>query len=529
MNGNQRRSGINRARQRARQTVNEATSFSAGNDSSSHLKKLTQEEWACLLREGFCMSESRSFGKELPSFKRKVQDGEKPKRRRPMMARVTSLADHFSPNRFQALEVEETEAGEYESENRISGPSNSATTQADSHRQMLDRKAQKSPARKSMEDDLIRLQGKMNVQPELILLDCGSTLDLISTDFVKRHNLQTVPSDSQLEVDLADGTKTSIPRVTAQPVKVVENDFNEQQTFTCYPLSKYDAILGKPWLWRNNPAIDFRENLVKQRASTASCSSRPTTGVELNFISSRQTRHKLRQGSSGFTAWVTTPDSAQHSQTSGKHPEQKTDLLTEQQEETDKLLQEYKNCLPVELPAGLPTKRVVNHDIDLIPGSSPPSRAAYRLSQLQPDSPPSRAAYRLSQLQPDLEELQRQLTALLERGFIEPSKSPFGAPVFFVKKQDGSLHLVCDWRDLNRITIKNETCLPNIDDLFDTGQGSTYFTKLDLHSEYNQVRIRQEDIPKTAINTPRALRVPSHGIGICNAPATFQSLMNQIS
>ena len=98
-----------------------------------------------------------------------------------------------------------------------------------------------------MEDDLIRLQRKINGQPAIILLDCGSTHDLISTDFVRRHNLQAVPSDSQLEVDLADGTKTSIPRVTTQPVKVVVNDFKEQQTFTCYRLSKYDTILGKRW------------------------------------------------------------------------------------------------------------------------------------------------------------------------------------------------------------------------------------------------------------------------------------------
>ena len=130
------------------------------------------------------------IGKELPSVKHKVQAGEEPKRRRPMMARLTSLANHFLPNRFQALEVAEREAEESESENRIRGPSNEAPTQADSHRQKLDRKAQKSPVGKSMEDDLIRLQGKINGLPALILLDCGSTHDLISTDFVKRHNLQ---------------------------------------------------------------------------------------------------------------------------------------------------------------------------------------------------------------------------------------------------------------------------------------------------------------------------------------------------
>ena len=137
------------------------------------------------------------------------------------------------------------------------------------------------------------------------------------------------------------------------------NDFNEQQTLTCYPLSKYDAILGKPWLWKHNPAVDFRENLVEQRASTESCSSTPTTRVELSFSSGRQAQDELCQGTSGFTAWVTTPDSAQHFRTPGEHPEQKTDLLAEQQEELDKLLQEYKDCLPVELPARLPPERVV--------------------------------------------------------------------------------------------------------------------------------------------------------------------------
>ena len=113
--------------------------------------------------------------------------------------------------------------------------------------------------------------------------------------------------------------------------------------------------------------------------------------------------------------------------------------------------------------------------------------------------PPSRPFYRLSK--PEMDELQQQLSTLLQRGFIEPSKSPYGAPVFFVKKKDGSLRLVCDWRQLNRITINNEACLPNMDDLFDTVQGCKYFSKLDLHAGYNQVRIRKEDIPKTAINT----------------------------
>ena len=128
-----------------------------------------------------------------------------------------------------------------------------------------------------------------------------------------------------------------------------------------------------------------------------------------------------------------------------------------------------------------------------------------------------------------LSELQVQLTALLDKGFIEPSKSPFGAPVFFVKKADGTFRLVCDWRELNRITIKNEACLPNMNDLFDTIQGSRYFSKLDLRSGYNQVRVRDKDVHKTAFNTPLGhFQFRVMGFGLCNAPATFQSLMTEI-
>ena len=89
--------------------------------------------------------------------------------------------------------------------------------------------------------------------------------------------------------------------------------------------------------------------------------------------------------------------------------------------------------------------------------------------------------------------------------------------------------MVCDWRDLNRITIKNQACLPNIDDLFDAVQGSTYFTKLDLRSGYNQIRIEEAAIPETAINTPFGhFQFTVMGFGLTNAPATFQTLTNTI-
>ena len=141
--------------------------------------------------------------------------------------------------------------------------------------------------------------------------------------------------------------------------------------------------------------------------------------------------------------------------------------------------------------------------------------------------PPSRPPFRLAK--PEQEELQEQLEELLCKGFIQPSTSPYGAPVFFVKKADGKLRMVCDWRQLNKITTKVQACLPSIEDLFDTVKGSKFFSKLYLKSGYNQVRINPPDIPKTAINTPFGhYEFSVMGFGLTNAPATFMALMNDV-
>ena len=147
------------------------------------------------------------------------------------------------------------------------------------------------------------------------------------------------------------------------------------------------------------------------------------------------------------------------------------------------LLCEYSDVFPSELPYVLPPPREMDHDITTEPGGKSPSKPAYRLSQ------------------PELDELELQITDLLKKGLIEPSKSPCDAAVFFVRRSYGTLRMVCDWRTLNKIIIRNQACLPSIDDLFDTVQGNPYFTKLDLRSDYNQIRINDADVPKTAITT----------------------------
>lgn len=138
------------------------------------------------------------------------------------------------------------------------------------------------------------------------------------------------------------------------------------------------------------------------------------------------------------------------------------------------------------LPNGLPPDRGMSHTIDT--GNSPPvSRPMYRLSTKEK------------------QEVEAQVKELLTKGFIQPSNSPYGSPVLFVQKKDGSLRMCVDYRALNSITKKDKFPLPRIDDLLDRLHGAHCFTSIDLQSGYHQIRIHDEDVPKTAFRTHQGL------------------------
>ncbi|KAL4347819.1 hypothetical protein GQ457_17G011990 [Hibiscus cannabinus] len=129
----------------------------------------------------------------------------------------------------------------------------------------------------------------------------------------------------------------------------------------------------------------------------------------------------------------------------------------------------------------------------------------------------------------ELKELQKQLQELQNKGFIRPNSSPWGAPVLFVKKKDGTMRLCIDYRQLNKVTIKNNYPLPRIEDLFDQLKDATIFSKIDLRSGYYQMRVREEDVSKTAFRTRYGhFEFMVMPFGLTNAPAIFMDLMNRV-
>jgi hypothetical protein len=174
------------------------------------------------------------------------------------------------------------------------------------------------------------------------------------------------------------------------------------------------------------------------------------------------------------------------------------------------ILREYRDVFPEEV-LGLPPRRDIDFSIELAPGAVSVPRTPYRMST------------------PKLVGLKLQLKEMMDKGSIRPSVSPWGAPALFVKKKDSNLRPCIDYRQLNKVTINNKYPLPRIDDMIDQLGGASILSKIDLRSGYHQVRIKGEDIHKTAFQTRYGhyefVVVP---FGLSNAPATFMCLMKNV-
>nr|GFC73478.1 putative reverse transcriptase domain-containing protein [Tanacetum cinerariifolium] len=167
------------------------------------------------------------------------------------------------------------------------------------------------------------------------------------------------------------------------------------------------------------------------------------------------------------------------------------------------IVQNFLEVFPEDLP-GLPPIRPVEFQIDLVPSAAPVARAPYRLAPFE------------------MKALAEQLKELYDKGFIRPSSSPWGAP-------DGSFRMCIDYQEINKLTVKNRYPLPRIDDLFDQLQRTSVYSKIDLRLGYHQLRVREEDIPRTAFRTRYGhYEVQVMPFGLTNALAVFMDLMNRV-
>ncbi|GJU57777.1 putative reverse transcriptase domain-containing protein [Tanacetum coccineum] len=199
----------------------------------------------------------------------------------------------------------------------------------------------------------------------------------------------------------------------------------------------------------------------------------------------------------------------------GERPEEKARFLMgakagDKKQEEIVVVRDFPKVFPDDL-SGLPPIREIEFRIELIPRATPVAKSPYRLA-------PS-----------ELEELSGQLKELQDKGFIRPSSSPCRAPVLFVKKKDGSFRMCIDYRELKKLTVKNRYPLPIIDDLFDQLQGSQFFSKIDLRSGYHQLRVHEDDIPKTMFRTRYGhFEFTVMPFGLTNAPTIFIDLINRV-
>ncbi|MCO5594938.1 hypothetical protein L7F22_048973 [Adiantum nelumboides] len=169
----------------------------------------------------------------------------------------------------------------------------------------------------------------------------------------------------------------------------------------------------------------------------------------------------------------------------------------------------FSDCFSDSLPDELPPERLEDHRIDLVPGSSPSNRPPYNAAQQK--------------------EIMSQINELLEKGLIQPSSSPFCSPVLLVQTKDGSWRMCIDYHALNKNTIKNRFPIPRIDDILDRLQGASLFSRVDLKSGYHQIRIRPEDVLKTAFRTTFGLyEFLVMPFSLTNALATFNRMMDRI-
>ncbi|KAA3487907.1 DNA/RNA polymerases superfamily protein [Gossypium australe] len=305
----------------------------------------------------------------------------------------------------------------------------------------------------------------------IALVDPGSAHSYICMNLVFNKTLPVESTEFAIKVSNPLGKSVLVDKV-CKDCPLMFRDICFPADLMLLPFDEFEIILGMDWLFMHDAVVNCKRKTIIVRVESNDLNGLPAV------ISILKAQSYVKKGCKAYFAYVI----------DSKMSERKIDSVP--------IVCEFSNVFPEELP-GLPLIREVEFGIELMPGTTPISIAPYRMEPIE------------------LKELKSQLQELTERGFTRPSFSPWGAPVLFVKKKDGTMRMCIDYRQLNKVTIKNKYTLPRIDDLFDQLKGAT--------------RVKDSDIPKTAFRTRYGhyefLVMP---FGLTNAPTVFMDLMKRI-
>ncbi|KAJ0668240.1 putative nucleotidyltransferase, Ribonuclease H [Helianthus annuus] len=344
----------------------------------------------------------------------------------------------------------------------------------------------------TMHPQTLRLPGKIKNKDVVVLVDGGSTHNFIDQAWVDRFGF-VVDRELTFEVVVANRERLSCPG-RIKDLSIVIQGYTITADFWVLPVAACPVVLGVQWLKTLGPVeIDYQNLTLGFKLAGATHILQGIKSSELKVIPA--TELMGLQGSV-FLLQIEQPHTDSFST--------QTPCLA-----IRKLLKQFDRVFRE--PEGLPPIRSQDHQIPLIADARPVSTRPYRQPYYQKS------------------EIEKQVRELLQQGLIRPSHSPFSSPVLLVKKSDGTWRFCVDYRALNDITIKDKYPIPVIDELLDELFGATVFSKLDLRSGYHQIRVRDQDICKTAFRTHEGhYEFVVMPFGLTNAPATFQSLMNDL-
>ena len=321
-----------------------------------------------------------------------------------------------------------------------------------------------------------------------VLFDYGASHSFIAASVVIEVGLEVEALEEPLYVSSPLGIKARIGMIC----RVYELDISTillTVDLNVMDMSEFEIILGMDWLTAYRVVIDCEHRRVTAYTQD---------GTRVIF-----------QGDKHDILPQTVYESSCHGQLGGWL----ASLTLEDEVRPNNLPQvvcEYEDVFLDEL-LGLPLQKVVDLCIELHPGTSPISMTPHRMAPVE------------------LQEVRVQLIELLDKGFIRPNTLPWGAPALFTKKKDKTLRLCIDYKQLNRVKIKNRYPLPRIADLFDQLRGARVYSKIDLRTGYHQLRVREIDIPKTSFRTHYGhFEFTVMLFGLTNAPAAFMDLMHRV-